>query len=362
MEKYSAFRDPGTGIQPFLTPVPPLGSDASTKYLLPIAYILGILRTLLVLTLTLVYILLVRGVCLVFTPIPPLHRAITFIFTALISRLVLLSFGLLWIPVEVVSRKRGKGTKVGSWSPRAGDIIISNWVSWIEILWLAFRYNPIFLLPIPSSPIPTPQIQSPSRNQPQTPGRRTGTGSAALSSPTPLTHTSTPRIPINKFKPVSLLQIIGVTGTIPQPDEGQGGMSLEDIRSKSDRPVVLFPECTTSNGRGMLRFGEVGLDEVITGKGYNVFLMCVRYDPPTPLSSTLTHSIPSSTMNPLPHLFQLTTSLAPPTLSVRLVAPSEPLDQGGVEDAIAGIGKMKRIGMGWEDKARFLDFYWGKTK
>jgi hypothetical protein len=29
---------------------------------------------------------------------------------------------------------------------------------------------------------------------------------------------------------------------------------------------------------------------------------------------------------------------------------------------IAQIGKMKRTGMGWEDKASFLDFYWGKRK
>ncbi len=43
---------------------------------------------------------------------------------------------------------------------------------------------------------------------------------------------------------------------------------------------------------------------------------------------------------------------------------------GGVEDVlseacaalIAQIGKMKRIGMGWEDKAAFLEFYQGKKK
>lgn len=29
---------------------------------------------------------------------------------------------------------------------------------------------------------------------------------------------------------------------------------------------------------------------------------------------------------------------------------------------IAQIGKMKRTGMGWEDKTSFLDFYWGKRK
>jgi hypothetical protein len=34
-----------------------------------------------------------------------------------------------------------------TWSPDAGDIIVSNWASWIEILWLAFRYDhPSFVL------------------------------------------------------------------------------------------------------------------------------------------------------------------------------------------------------------------------
>jgi hypothetical protein len=26
------------------------------------------------------------------------------------------------------------------WNPKAGDIIVSNWSSWIELLYLAFKY------------------------------------------------------------------------------------------------------------------------------------------------------------------------------------------------------------------------------
>jgi hypothetical protein len=78
------------------------------------------------------------------------------------------------MPVEYVTRRRGcvwpshgisslknhifrRGTKLTEpWSPRAGDVIVSNWgsfcdlpdnianeyisVSWVEILWLASRY------------------------------------------------------------------------------------------------------------------------------------------------------------------------------------------------------------------------------
>ena len=40
-------------------------------------------------------------------PIRPLHRAVTRLLTAVLSRLALLFVGLYWIPVEVVARKRG---------------------------------------------------------------------------------------------------------------------------------------------------------------------------------------------------------------------------------------------------------------
>lgn len=82
-------------------------------------------------------------------------------------------------------------------------------------------------------------------------------------------------------------------------------------------------------------------------------------------------------MNPLPHLFQISTSLALPSMSIRLLAPSEspssPLfisseNLSGAADTqdqlaevcgalIAQIGRFKRIGLGWEDKAKFLEFY-----
>lgn len=32
-----------------------------------------------------------------------------------------------------------RGAKIEAWTPKAGDVIVSNWASWIEILWLAFR-------------------------------------------------------------------------------------------------------------------------------------------------------------------------------------------------------------------------------
>ncbi|EPQ59288.1 hypothetical protein GLOTRDRAFT_70590 [Gloeophyllum trabeum ATCC 11539] len=368
MEKFSAFRDPGTGIQPFLTPVPPLGSDSYGWYLFPFQYLLGVVRFILVVLLTLLYLALVQVLCLILAPVPPLYRIITWFFTAIITRLALLVIGLWWIPVEVVTRKRGRSTKAkDSWNPTAGDIIVSNWVSWTELLWLAFRFNPIFLIPVASA---HPQTSQPLASSPisHTPGRRTGTGSAAISSP--MTRAPVPRVPLTGFRQVSLMTMIKFTGYAPSDDSStkSAADSLDDILARADRPVVLFPECTTSNGRGLLRFSDVLL--TLKDKQSKLFLMCIRYDPPTDLSPSLAHPIPSSPLNPLGHLFTLCASVIPLTMMIRLLSPAsfEPADHSPgarmaeAEEAVASIGKIKRTGMGWEDKAAFLEFYWGTRK
>ncbi|KAF9263502.1 hypothetical protein L218DRAFT_927126 [Marasmius fiardii PR-910] len=379
MEKYSAYRDPGTGIQPFLKPISP--PQPGNKLLLtawyPFAAAIAAIRTLLVLVLTVVYILVVQGLLSVFLVAPPIHRFLSKLGTSLISRLILLVIGYLWIPVEIIARKRSRGSSTQTWSPRAGDVIVSNWASWVEILWLAFRFNPIFVLPVPETPVPL-ALDTQSTPINHTPGRRTGTGSANIAS---TTRTATSQIPIIGFRSVSLLTMIRQTGLVP-PFPALAGYqpcSLEDIRRTADRPLVVFPECTSSNSRGLLRFADI-FKRSVPATQFGVFVMCVRYDPPTTYSSTPSLSIPSPSFNPLPHVFSLTTSITVPPISIRLLSPAEspssPLfiasevigDVSAKQDLlteacavlIAQTGKLKRMTIGWEDKARFLDFYRGK--
>ncbi|KAF8484950.1 hypothetical protein DFH94DRAFT_717254 [Russula ochroleuca] len=369
MEKYSAFRDPGTGIQPFLTPVPPLGSSIVAKIALPLSYALGVIRTTLVVAIAAVYLVFVSGVCTILRPIPPVHRAISYVLTAFLSRLSLFVLGLWWIPVEQVSRRRGRSSGTREpWLPGAGDLIISNWVSWIEILWLAFRFDPIFVLPLSSNPVQ----QRDTHLETRATGRRTGTGSAAIS---PTTKPLAQRVNIVGFHKASLLRIIMSTGRTPLDASSGNYSSLEEIRSSANRPLVVFPECTTSNGRGLLKFAELFKDCPVPVKGFKVFVMCIRYDPPTHLSPTLSHSITSS-LNPLPHVFSLAKTLQPLTMSVRLLPPaelpsspsflaSEVVSNDVGEDTltaacsglISQLGKMKKMNLGWEDKVFFLKLY-----
>lgn len=169
-----------------------------------------------------------------------------------------------------------------AWNPQAGDIIVSNWISWAEIVWIA-KYDPVYVLPVMEGVNKLPSGTSTSTRKITSAGRA-GSGPAASSSFTP-SHTQVERKEVLGFVEVSLLRIIMSCGFVP-PYNGVAGpstprSSLEEIRIKaklSGRPVLLLPECTTSNGRGLLRFTDIfkGLEPPVTG--FRIFLMCVRYD------------------------------------------------------------------------------------
>lgn len=106
-----------------------------------------------------------------------------------------------------------------------------------------------------------------------TPGRRTGTGSAALSSPA--ARVPSARISLAGVRRVGLLSLLRETGAAPSV--GADGLeSLEDVRRAADRPIVVFPEGVTSNGRGLLRFTDLFPGVATPIKGFKLFLMCVR--------------------------------------------------------------------------------------
>jgi hypothetical protein len=105
--------------------------------------------------------------------------------------------------------------------------------------------------------------------------------------------------------------------------------------------------------------------------------MRLRYEPPSPSTPSLSHSIPAGLPiffpNPMPHFLSVLFSLATSSqASIKLLAPadspSSPLFPFGeyllnaspaptgelAAQLIAQIGKMKRVGLGWEDKVTLL--------
>jgi len=87
-------------------------------------------------------------------------------------------------------------------------------------------------------------------------------------------------MPITGFHRVSLFKILSSLGTTPSTNglPLEGAKPLEAIIKTAERPVVVFPECTTSNGRGLLRFADV-FDPAtpVPVRSFRVLVMCARY-------------------------------------------------------------------------------------
>lgn len=130
------------------------------------------------------------------------------------------------------------------------------------------RFNPIFVRPIPNNPEFPATGDASDTNQAPSGRRRPVVQHTAANTPRS-------RIPITGFQELSLLSVISMTGHVPRSNGGRTISSLNDIRKRANRPIVVLPECTTSNGRGLLRFSPV-FRRNIPVKEYQVFVMCVR--------------------------------------------------------------------------------------
>lgn len=189
---------------------------------------------------------------------------------AVFGRLVLFFLGFAWISPEVVSlQKRGKAAaktqkSVGSIKPEKGSIIISNWSSWIDVLYISMLFNPVFLAPVVATP-PVSAQNSP-RLSKSPPGslRRRPAGAevinevnAAAANPA----LSGPSSRMLGFRKVSMWDMIINSGQTPMVRCDKNGkqvfQDLETLAKKTDRPVCIFPELVTSNNRGLLRVASV---------------------------------------------------------------------------------------------------------
>jgi len=162
---------------------------------------------------------------------------------------------------------RAKNVSQTNRSPRAGDLIITNYTSQIDILYLAYRYNPTFLLPT-FAPLELTTTN-------QSTGRHTGTGSANISS-------SQPQPTFLGYTPIPLLPLLARTGSLPPTEEVLAAgsyKSLKSARRGEKRVVVLLAEGTTSNGRAVLKFPEGVLEEGDIGRDDEgiVWLKFFRY-------------------------------------------------------------------------------------
>ncbi|KAG0664791.1 hypothetical protein C6P46_000928 [Rhodotorula mucilaginosa] len=328
-EKYSRWRDQATGVQPFLYPLPP-GNEVSTVLELiawPFGAIAGVVRTLLVVLLLVAQTLAVEGILRIFSFVPPLYSTLSRVSNAGICRTILALLGVVWINVDTIQlRKTGRSPPKVPFDPKKGDIIIANSSSYIDLLFLVFRYNATLTLPITS-------------------------GAASATS-----------AQIVGWRRVSLLRALFASGTLPQ--QATTSETLTELVANADGPVVIFPECTTSNNRAVLKFGDFAPTAAGEVKSARIFMLAFRYSPPTSFAPSLTHPIPTVAAPwlpiPLAHIYALTSRFVPYTLTIRRLHPSESpkqLDWSAMAETLAATARLKRVGaLGWKEKAAFLEF------
>lgn len=95
------------------------------------------------------------------------------------------------------------------------------------------------------------------------------------------------------------------------------------------------------------------------------FVLSFKYEIPSAISPSVAQPIPSSVLNPLPHLFAICTSPVFRRLTVRRLQPTEAPtlsvnpsrnELDALAELLAATGRWKRTAIDWEAKVEFEQF------
>ncbi|KAF7944097.1 hypothetical protein EAE96_010507 [Botrytis aclada] len=339
MEKYSQFRDRGSGIAPFL----PVQTPSAGIYA-PVHLFLFLFKLPIFLAVSTTYFLFLQWFPLGSLP----KKAILWMILGIP--------GVWWIDLQIDGVKKGSLAKKHEGRvPEPADIIASSFTSPIDSLYLAAIFDPIFTVSYP--------------------------------------HT-------RQVHQISLLGAIFRALQSPKeyPPKGSKMTDLSALLSRfPGRAIVVFPECTTTNGKGIL---PVSHSLLTAPSGTKIFPVSLRYSPsdittPVPgkywsffwnLLSKPTHCIKvriaevvynTSTSEPekatkyLKNQFDSVNGDAAYTSSSD--TPTSKNDQSAettseeqrvldkVGEALARLGRVKRVGLTVKDKIAFVDA-WNKKR
>ncbi|KAJ2687940.1 Lysophosphatidic acid:oleoyl-CoA acyltransferase 1 [Coemansia spiralis] len=338
MEKYSKWRDSGTGIQPFLQPVPArtqqLGLWSAINAVK--SYILGPLVAVvrfaaLGATAVLASATTAIGALLV---VPSIRRGWTRCTQSVLARLALFIVGFYSIDAKTISLQKGRRTsaKQGkNGAVKSGDIIIANHASYIDILYLVAKYSPVFI-----------EIDNAS-----TYARPISVWAALTSAArqTPALLPAKEARPLREITETARLNCLG--------------------------PVVVFPENATSNGRALLQFLPMFEDAANLDEKSDLHILAFKY----PFQS---FSPAYSVGSQLGHLFGVCCQVYN-SLVVRILEQDEtpsfrdsavfcdagnvPVDlDEAVKEKLLQLSRLRMTKLTAMDKRDFLAFYYKRTK
>lgn len=249
--------------------------------------------------------------------------------------------GIWWVDLQIDGVKRGHlSQQPASRVPHPGSVIAASFTSPIDALYLAAIFNPVFTVSYPG----TRKVQR-----------------------------------ISLFR--AIVQALGPVQQSPADAEIGQGESMTDVRAllaaHPGRIIVVFPECSTTNGKGVLPFSPSLLP---TPSNVKIFPVSLRYTPPD-----ITTPVPGAWAA---FLWKL---LSRPTHCIRVRIAEGVLNETGgsaaahvslgggggkdnsglamgeqqvldrVAESLARLGRNKRVGLNLEDKAAFIQA-WKKPR
>ncbi|KAF2836770.1 hypothetical protein M501DRAFT_996439 [Patellaria atrata CBS 101060] len=345
MEKYSQFRDRGSGIAPFF-PVP----TQSSGIYLPFHVFLFVVRVPLLISTLLFY-------SIVFSWLPLGMGAVGFLAKKAALWVILGISGVWWIDLQIDGVKRGSLAQHNAHRlPHPKTIIASSFTSPIDCLYLAAIFDPVFTVSFPDS---------------------------------------------RSVQRISLLQAIFRAFAAPQhkPPPSAYLTDLETLIKKNpDSCIVVFPECTTTNGRGILPFSPSILTAPPKTKIFPVNLRYTPADITTPVPNSYftflwnlcskpthcirvriaesVHNTSQSALRPEPPKaknsyntnFFDTLKLDPKTSELldgsndgEELNPEEMEVLDKIGEALARLGRVKRVGLSVKEKEEFVKV-WTKKR
>lgn len=290
MEKYSKFSDEATGISPFRQ-AKPLKSQTTVINTIAI-------WVLTVLTVPQSYLMLVLY-----------EYLLKFILPAFLSRL-LLNYGvflflrLFYSTFSYEGERRASVRKNSVIRAKAGDVLLSNFVSPLDPLIYESHRACVFAVPSADG----------------------------------------------MFAKLSTAQAVSQALSLQKQEKGTKLSELSAAAAKAGAILVLFVEGTTSNGRGVLSLKGIDARSIASVES-QVFASAIKYSPPTAAAP-----VPSSLIG---FLWRISTSAYWYMASIKV--SGEPIKKGTISQAeiakhIAALGRLRIMGdrMNIETKAEYV--------
>jgi uncharacterized membrane protein YgcG len=263
MEKYSKFRDRGSGVAPFLPPNTPSSAPVTILHA-----ILFLVRLPFFLTYALTYFLVLHPLLRASTAILP--RVVPVIARKLLLWLLMGIPGIWWMDLQLDGVKRGHlAEQPVHRFPGPRTVVASTFTSPIDAIYLAAIFDPVFTISYPNTRLV----------------RRVGLIGAMKAALMPVRFG--PRKPSTRLTDLETL-----------------------LEENPERVVAVFPECGTTNGKAILPFSPSLL---ACPSHVPIYPVSIRYSPPD-----VTTPIPGRWLRFLWHLLSRPTTC----IRVRIAEPT----------------------------------------